>query len=505
LIFAIGHSSKERVMMNDSVCLCVRAADEFAPCVDYVVRSFGRWAGAPSQTMAPEEMGSAAVKSAARLVFLYGRDDELPEWRRLAEQQLRPAAIIAITRSGFFGPGFLGMPDLPEPADKLTEMTDAAGFDKYRVRDGEHFAHVRADLVAAAFWFLSRYEEYVTSPPETHNRFLASFSIAPPEMYDRPVVNRWFERIAELIEELAGPGEKQFTPPKARIVLTHDVDLMRKYRGMMGVRRTISAMIRGDAREATSEIRTASLVLAGLRRDPYDSFDAMFSLEERIGAPSTFFLMGGGDAPLDGDYTLDDQPMRELLARIEAAGDEIGLHGSYESWRSPEQLLSEMQALERAVGHSVIGARQHYLRFALPETWYAQGQCGLRYDTTLSFPDRTGFRCGWSGCMRPFDIEKRIELPIVELPLVAMDVSLAVYEKIPAEHAIERLARLLDASQTRDGAFVLLWHNTLHDRRAYPGYWDTMEYFLFASAGTAEFCTAAQMCENFELRMVTTG
>ncbi|MGB9693011.1 MAG: hypothetical protein ACPL7D_12685, partial [Candidatus Sumerlaeaceae bacterium] len=149
--------------------------------------------------------------------------------------------------------------------------------------------------------------------------------------------------------------------------------------------------------------------------------------------------------------------------------------------------------------------RQHYLRFSVPDTWYIQGQCGLRYDTSVGFADRAGFRCGWSGCLRPFDVEKRMELPIIELPLVAMDITLAVYEKLPAEKAIERFARLLDASETRGGAFVLLWHNTLHDHRAFPGYWDTMEYFLFASAGTAEFVTAARLCEEFELRMVTTG
>lgn len=457
--------------------------------------------------MAPEDLNVTCRGQDPQIVFLYGDGAELAEWGQALERAGRAASGVSIfvPRSSFFGPNFLEQPDLPEPAGVLAEAAKKTHFARHYRRTGPKTAALNFDVIASAFWFLTRYEEYVVSPPEAHDRFLASFSIAPPEMYDEPVVNRWFERLYELCSELQGVPADPPVVVKPRLVLTHDVDLMRKYRGLMGVRRTIAAMMRGDAQEATHEIRTASLVLAGLRRDPYDSFDEMFSMKERLGAPSTFFLMGGGRAPLDADYSLQDQHVRELILRIVSAGDEIGLHPSYESYRSAEMIRHEMQALEEAIGHRVIGSRQHYLRFALPDTWYALAECGFRYDTTLGFADRAGFRCGWSGCFRPFDVEKRIELPIIELPLVIMDVSLAVYEKIPSEAAVERLARLLDASETAGGACVVLWHNTLHDRRTYPGYWETMEYFLFASAGTAEFTTAGKLCEEFELRMVQTG
>ncbi|MGC8740312.1 MAG: polysaccharide deacetylase family protein [Candidatus Sumerlaeaceae bacterium] len=492
-------------MMNDAVCLCVRANDEFAPCVDYVIRTFGRWAGMATRFCSWEELAQKPPLRETDVLVLYGTDDETAEYWTVVENRFRGKPVIRIRRSSFFGPSFLLTPDMPEPTNLLQEATSADGFVKYVERVSIKRAHINFDLVAAAFWFLSRYEEYVTATAEAHNRFLAAFSVAPPEMYDQPVVNRWFEQLERVIEDLSRHRNSAYFCKKPRVVLTHDVDLLRKYRGLMGVRRTISAMMRGDAREATSEIRMASLVLAGLRRDPYDSFDDIFSVKERLSAPSSFYLMGGGEAPLDGDYSLDDQMVRELIMRILSHGDEIGLHPSYETFQSLKQMQAETQALEKAVGHSVIGARQHYLRFSVPDTWYIQGQCGLRYDTSVGFADRAGFRCGWSGCLRPFDVEKRMELPIIELPLVAMDITLAVYEKLPAEKAIERFARLLDASETRGGAFVLLWHNTLHDHRAFPGYWDTMEYFLFASAGTAEFVTAARLCEEFELRMVTTG
>ena len=121
-----------------------------------------------------------------------------------------------------------------------------------------------------------------------------------------------------------------------------------------------------------------------------------------------------------------------------------------------------------------------------------------RYDATMAFADRVGFRCGWSGCFHPFDVEKRVELPIIVIPTVVMDMTLSVYERVPAEQAVERLAALLVASTTRGGCFVVLWHNTLRDEAAHPGYWGTFEYFLSAAAGSARFTTLGALCRDFE-------
>ena len=118
----------------------------------------------------------------------------------------------------------------------------------------------------------------------------------------------------------------------------------------------------------------------------------------------------------------------------------------------------------------------------------------------MAFADRAGFRCGWSGCFHPFDIETRTELPIIEIPITVMDVTLPVYEKLPSEHSIERLSALVDACEVSGAAFVLLWHNILRDKRAFPGYWDALEYFLFAAAGSARFVTLNALCDEFEKR-----
>ena len=167
----------------------------------------------------------------------------------------------------------------------------------------------------------------------------------------------------------------------------------------------------------------------------------------------------------------------------------------------PDMISREKSKLEQALGGAITGSRQHYLRFSVPQTWRHLGSAGLRYDSTLGYPDRAGFRLGWSGPLPLFDLESQKELPILEIPLICMDVTLAVYEKIAPELALERLTNLLDAAcEAHGGAFVFLWHNTIADRIRYPGFWDTFEYFFSIASGSARFVTLNQLCDEHESR-----
>ena len=225
--------------------------------------------------------------------------------------------------------------------------------------------------------------------------------------------------------------------------------------------------------------------------DPYDSYDQLYMLKERVSAPSTFFFLGSQPGAPNGDYHVSDHECRSLFTRARTYGDEIAMHGSWDSGNHSGQMKAEKEAIESASSTTIQGARQHYLRFNTPDTWKHLATAGVRYDSTGGFPDRAGFKYGWSGCFQPFDLAAMTTLPILEIPLICMDVTIANYEKIPAELALERLTNLLDAScdNVPGGAFVFLWHNIIGDRVAYPGYWDTFEYFFSVASGSARFVT----------------
>lgn len=483
--------------------LAVRDEDPLRAPVDYILRTFARLAGFPLEIIGPGELAARVAGQRAPadgggapcLLLFYATRQRLAElYRHVRKGECR---VLAVERGPFFGDSYLVSPDLPAPPADLMAAADATGFPGHLQRPAGRMAVLTLDVFAAAFWFLTRYEEYVTSSPDPHGRFLCAHSVAPPEMYARPLVNLWFERLRAVALDVAGLGtaDELRQPARTTVALTHDVDVLAKYRGVRGVRRVISSIARPG--ETTAELRMGSLVMAGLRRDPYDSFDELFTLKERIGAPGTFFLMGGGRHPLDGDYELHDPRIRRIVTRARNGGDEIGAHPSYESYLDAEMIRKEAAAVAKAAKRPVQGSRQHYLRFSMPETLRAVEKAGLRYESTMGFPDRAGFRCGWSGCFTPFDLEEGRELALVEVPLVAMDVSLAVYEKLESNHALERVSGLMDASNVPGGAFVFLWHNIMRDRSAYPGFWDTFEFVFFAAAGSARYATLGSLVDEY--------
>lgn len=477
--------------------LVVRPQNRFSVCVDYIFRTFGRAYGykcefAPSDGETPD--GTQAV-------IYYGEpqppapDDITPT----------PRARLRIFSSAFFSEepsvGF-GNPVMPADLMKLVQAARGNAFAEMTVRISSHTALLESDLVAGAFYFLSGYHDWAYSQRDEHGRVLAAHIDLPKETWQMPVVNHWFRQLAQLLQMLhTGAEAPEIAPlnPHAQqtICLTHDVDFLRKYRPeRMGRRLLKSALNPAELPAALKDFRRA---LSTSIPDPYDSFDALYAIKERVNAPSTFFFMGGEPGGRNGDYALNERPVREMFARARTYGDEIALHGSWESATDCMSLDKEKQALEEAARVKIRGSRQHYLRFATPETWQCAAAAGLQYEATGGFPDQSGFKYGWSGCFQPFDLDAMQPLPLLEIPLICMDVTLARYEKIPAELALENLSALLDAAcdGVPGGAFVFLWHNIMADQDVFPGYWSTFEYFFSVASGSARFVTCSQLCDEF--------
>lgn len=84
-------------------------------------------------------------------------------------------------------------------------------------------------------------------------------------------------------------------------------------------------------------------------------------------------------------------------------------------------LQLEKNRLEEIIGRDVLGCRQHLLRFEVPTTWRIQEKAGFVYDTTLSFADHDGFRCGICLPSEPYDLVENRILSLWEIPLTVMD------------------------------------------------------------------------------------
>src|SRR5699024_515563 len=103
--------------------------------------------------------------------------------------------------------------------------------------------------------------------------------------------------------------------------------------------------------------------------------------------------------PHDSNYNLEHPAIRTLIREIHARGHEIGLHPSYDTYRDPEQIAYEFSRLravcdQERVRQDAWGGRMHYLQWEQPTTLRAWNSAGLAYDSTMTYADHAGFRCG---------------------------------------------------------------------------------------------------------------
>jgi peptidoglycan/xylan/chitin deacetylase (PgdA/CDA1 family) len=204
------------------------------------------------------------------------------------------------------------------------------------------------------------------------------------------------------------------------------------------------------------------------RKDPYWNFKELLELEDRLGLCSTWFMLE--KTRLDNSRYYFHQPrIRKLIAQLEEAGHEIGIHGTLESSTSASSATEGLLALEAITGNPVRGNRQHYLKYQHPETTRIIANSSLEYDASLGFAEHIGFRNSYAKPFRLYDFENEQAYSTWELPLAAMDVSMTDYMGLSPEGIQEALGRLLGEIKKFGGMLGLLWHNCRLDEEETPG------------------------------------
>ena len=116
--------------------------------------------------------------------------------------------------------------------------------------------------------------------------------------------------------------------------------------------------------------------------------------------------------------------LSQRSVKIIDRGWEVGLHGGHTAYLNAQEMKIKKERLEKVTHQPVLGYRNHYLRFKVPDTWEYLSKAGFQYDTTLGYADCAGFRNGMCHPFRPFNLNTNHEIDILEIPLTVMDGSL---------------------------------------------------------------------------------
>jgi hypothetical protein len=326
-------------------------------------------------------------------------------------------------------------------------------------------ARLVVDVFGSAFFMLTRYEELAIPERDRYGRFPAASSIAAREGFlGFPIVDAYVEL---LWNAMNGAWPRLHRRARAfEVILSHDIDdpLATLDHGPRDVIRQLGGDVarRRDPRLAIRRVRS----LAGdVSRDPHNTFDFLMDVSERHGLRSAFYFLAHRDEqPRDGAYLFEYPWVRSLIGRIARREHEVGFHPSFGTYRDAARTREELGRLQRVaeaegVRQDEWGGRQHFLRWANPDTWRNWEQAGLSYDSTLAYSEAVGFRTGTSHPYRVFDLQARRPLRLVERPFQVMDVTLLSSMSLSLEAAYAVVMDIAAQCRRYGGCLGILWHN----------------------------------------------
>jgi hypothetical protein len=321
------------------------------------------------------------------------------------------------------------------------------------------------DIFASSFFMLTRWEEYVDKTRDEHERFASISSLAfKYNFLDRPVVNEYIEMLWNMLTHLG--IEQQRKKREYKLIPTHDVDFPLRYFSTKKVIKEIARDLVKNKKykEAILKAKEYSSIKLGFNSDPYDTFDYMINTERKAGLKSYFFFMGEGTSPMyDDNYDMNDKYIQKLVKKITNAEHKIGIHPSYFTYNNKNQMQKEKENIEKSTNIKIKYGRQHYLRFEVPTTWQNWEDNNMVWDSTISYADKEGFRCGVCYEYSVFNILTRKKLKLKEKPLIMMEGSFVTYQpNITPKEMMIKINNLINTVKKYQGEFVFLWHNSCY-------------------------------------------
>lgn len=333
------------------------------------------------------------------------------------------------------------------------------------------------DILAASFYLLSRYEEYLPHPKDEYGRFAHTHSLAWREGFLRqPLVNSWLQALKQAL--IGRFPDLSFRYPVFKFIPTYDIDSAWSYL-YKGWRRNAGGALKAMAAGQWTKVRERLAVLRGAAKDPFDVYEWLDSLHLYCRMrPYYFFLAAARQEGVDKNTPISVQDFQELI-RYHSAGSRVGIHPSWQSGDQQQLLKEEIEWMEYISGQKMIRSRQHYIRLTLPETYRRLIQYGIQQDYSMGYGSINGFRASIASSFYWYDLEKEEATTLRLFPFCFMDANSYFEQKNTAAETMTELMSYYHAIRKVNGLMVTIWHNSILGRDPeFTGWREVYETFL---------------------------
>ena len=316
------------------------------------------------------------------------------------------------------------------------------------------------DFFSAAFFLLSRYEEYLPHKKDTYGRYAHTESLAYKNNFlDIPIINEWLEKL-------------NFTSnapqPTPNFLPTYDVDIAYAFKGhnlFINIARVIKQMLKGNF--------TAIKNLFS-NKDVFDVYEWLDNLHNKHSlAPHYFFLVANKRSTYDKNISPSSKAMKALIQNI-SANYKTALHPSWQSFGKQNILNYEKKTLEKISGKKISASRQHYIKMQLPETYKTLIKSSITEDYSMGYATANGFRAGYCNSFLWYDLSEEKTTKLLLTPFCYMDATSRFANNKSAEEALEDMITLYNTVKKHNGTFSSIFHNHFLSERSEDEEWRGM-------------------------------
>jgi len=352
------------------------------------------------------------------------------------------------------------------------------------------------DIFFSSFWMLTGHQENSYHQDGRGNYHLAGTFYLKNALNEKPIVSIYANIIKKYL--LRNNGSLGIAEPmslpyanqskRAAIALSHDVDYPQMVKWI--------ECLRIIGKKGFSGLKYLLPIMNGSCN--FWKFAEWMEFEKSLCAKSAFYFMGCKGSLLeyflgkpDVFYDIRTKEFSEAFSSIRDAGFEIGMHASFNAYKSAEAFLKEKDSVEQTSKAKVYGNRHHYWHLKPrdnQDTLKMHERAGLLYDSSLLYEFYPGFRRGICHPFYPYDITERREIKVLQLPPAWMDNQFDSHIKENRMQDPQAYAKgIMNTVLMNNGVLVLDYHVRGMNEIFYPRYGSWLKSLFLKEINIGEF------------------
>lgn len=330
------------------------------------------------------------------------------------------------------------------------------------------------DIFSAAFYLLSRYEEYLPHVKDEYGRFPASESMAYKHGFlNQPVVDIWAYKFKAALQVYF----PDFVFPKQQYRIKPLIDVPSPYWfKSKGLLRTAIGVVRDAVRLKFKKLYERGMVLFGFKHDPYDTFKYIINKQKQYKFKFLFFFLVGDLSTFDKGISPNNKTFVALIKHV-ADYCQVGLKATYFSISDVSILKKEKQKIEDILNVSLRASRQSYSKVNLPESYRNLIELEIFNDYTMGYTNHIGFRAGTCTPFFFYDLDYETQTPLKIHTYHLMDYALLRHKSLLDKK--KTLLEIINQVKAVNGEFVPVFHNyTFSDVERWKGFKELFNIIL---------------------------